>query len=182
MVLNDRRVARGYLNRPDLNKEKFVPNPFSNGSSSSQRLYRSGDLARFIPPNTGRGSSSLPAGSIEHLGRIDMQVKIRGFRVEISEIESVIVAYCEEVENAVVNVWKSKPKDPSEESVELLVAYMVLKDGKNFKEPLLKEDLKARLPYYMVPSVFQSITEIPTLPSGKINRKALPEPVMPTCK
>ncbi|KAG2179723.1 hypothetical protein INT44_006571 [Umbelopsis vinacea] len=172
-------VARGYLNRPDLNQEKFVPNPFSNGSAHSQRLYKSGDLARFIPPNTGKGPSGLPAGSIEHLGRIDMQVKIRGFRVEISEIESVIVSCCEEVENAVVNVWKTKSDDPTEESVELLVAYLVLKDDLMFNEPLLKEVLKARLPYYMVPSIFQAITEIPTLPSGKINRKALPEPIIP---
>jgi len=170
------------LNRPDLNLEKFVPNPFSNGSAHSQRLYKSGDLARFIPPNTGRGPSGLPAGSIEHLGRIDMQVKIRGFRVEISEIESVIVSCCEEVENAVVNVWKSKSEDPAEESVELLVAYLVLKDDLNINEPLLKEVLKARLPYYMVPSIFQFIIEIPTLPSGKINRKALPEPIVPKCK
>ena len=148
---------------------------------SSQRLYKSGDLARFIPPNTGRGPSGLPAGSIEHLGRIDMQVKIRGFRVEISEIESVIVSCCDQIENAVVNVWKSNSEDPCEDPMEILVAYLMFKENPSFNEAETKEHLKARLPYYMIPSIYQAISNIPVLPSGKINRKALPEPVMPKC-
>ncbi|NCR22135.1 MAG: amino acid adenylation domain-containing protein, partial [Microcystis aeruginosa L111-01] len=70
-------LARGYLNRPELTQEKFIPNPFSNYSDS--RLYKTGDLARY-----------LPDGNIEYLGRIDNQVKIRGFRIELGEIEAVL--------------------------------------------------------------------------------------------
>ncbi|MEM1391734.1 MAG: amino acid adenylation domain-containing protein [Cyanobacteria bacterium P01_H01_bin.150] len=70
-------LARGYLNRPELTREKFIPNPFEN--SPSQRLYKTGDLAQY-----------LPDGNIEFLGRIDNQVKIRGFRIELGEIEAVL--------------------------------------------------------------------------------------------
>ena len=85
-------LAQGYLNRPELTGEKFIPNPFGGGrgaegqrgrgetedqSSNSERLYKTGDLARY-----------LPDGNIEYLGRIDNQVKIRGFRIELGEIEA----------------------------------------------------------------------------------------------
>ena len=67
-------LARGYLNRPDLTAEKFIPNPYTD--REGERLYKTGDLARY-----------LPDGNIEFLGRIDHQVKIRGFRIELGEIE-----------------------------------------------------------------------------------------------
>ena len=68
-------LARGYLNRPELTAERFIPNPFSQKPNA--RLYKTGDLARY-----------LPDGNIEFLGRIDNQVKIRGFRIELGEIEA----------------------------------------------------------------------------------------------
>lgn len=80
-------LARGYWNRPELTKEKFIPSPFD----SKKRLYKTGDLARY-----------LPDGNIEFLGRIDHQVKIRGFRIELGEIEAVIRKYLQVKETVVI--------------------------------------------------------------------------------
>ncbi|KAJ2956745.1 hypothetical protein NQZ79_g7423 [Umbelopsis isabellina] len=170
-------VARGYLNRDDLNAEKFIPNPFAINSGNSQRLYKSGDLVRYIPSPSGY-KLGYPEGSIEHLGRIDLQVKIRGFRVEISEIETVIINACDEVKNAAVNVWKGQDTSSNDEKVEILIAYLLLKDGAKFDEKNAIFQLSQRLPHYMIPSVYQEVREIPVLPSGKVNRKALPDPVI----
>jgi acyl-CoA synthetase (AMP-forming)/AMP-acid ligase II len=169
-------VARGYLNRPELNMEKFIENPFAPDFSSSPRLYKTGDLARYIPPSVFKNTPSLPEGSIEYMGRIDMQVKIRGYRVELSEVEAVIIRCCSQVANAVVHVWKGDSSS-SEETEELFVAYIVTKEQITpFNSSAAKEELKQHLPAYMIPSVFQVIEEIPTLASGKVNRKMLPKP------
>lgn len=98
-------LALGYLNRPDLTAEKFVPHPFS--SEPDARLYKTGDLARY-----------LPNGEIEYLDRIDNQIKIRGFRIEPGEIESVLAGH-PELSEAVVVAREEKAGDPS------LVAYVV---------------------------------------------------------
>jgi amino acid adenylation domain-containing protein len=98
-------LARGYLNRPDLTAEKFLPNPFSEEPGS--RLYKTGDLARY-----------LPDGKIEYLGRIDNQVKIRGFRIELGEIEAVLVQH-PDVQEAVVLAREDEQGEPR------LVAYVV---------------------------------------------------------
>ncbi|KAI9279048.1 hypothetical protein BC943DRAFT_298296 [Umbelopsis sp. AD052] len=169
-------VARGYLNRPELNKEKFIENPFAPQFSGSPRLYKTGDLARYIPPSISKKTSTLPEGSIEYMGRIDMQVKIRGYRVELSEVEAVIIRCCSQVANAVAHLWKGDTSS-SEEPEELFVAYIVTKKGITpFNSTAAKEELKQHLPEYMIPSVFQLIEEIPTLASGKVNRKMLPKP------
>ncbi len=78
-------VARGYLGRPDLTADRFVPDPFSRRPGA--RLYKTGDLARYLPTAT-EGALEL-----EYLGRIDHQVKIRGFRIELGEIEAALVAH-----------------------------------------------------------------------------------------
>lgn len=174
-------VARGYLNRDDLNAEKFIPNPFTTSSEASPRLYKSGDLVRYIPSPTGY-DPGYPEGSIEHLGRIDLQVKIRGFRVEISEIETVIMNVCTEVKNVVVNVWEDQDTSSNGEKVENLVAYLILKDRARFDEKKAIFQLSQVLPHYMVPTMYQQIEGIPVLPSGKVNRKALPNPVITPCK
>ncbi|MCT7965693.1 amino acid adenylation domain-containing protein [Laspinema sp. D1] len=98
-------LAKGYLNRPDLTDEKFVPNPFSNKPDS--RLYKTGDLARY-----------LPDGNIEYLGRIDNQVKIRGFRIELGEVETVLAQHPNVREVAVID----REDTPGNKR---LVAYMV---------------------------------------------------------
>jgi amino acid adenylation domain-containing protein len=98
-------LARGYLKRPDLTKEKFIPNPFSN--KPDERLYKTGDLAKY-----------LPDGNIEYLGRIDNQVKIRGFRIELGEIEAVLAQH-PDVRQAVVICREDIPGNKR------LVAYIV---------------------------------------------------------
>jgi amino acid adenylation domain-containing protein len=150
------QVARGYLNRPDLTAEKFIPDPFSNVPGA--RLYKTGDLARF-----------LTDGAIEYLGRTDFQVKLRGLRIELGEIESVL-GRCEGVVQAVVVVREDRPGDKR------LVAYLTASPEFQIDEAILRRELKARLPEYMVPSRFVVLESFPMTTSGKVDRKALPVP------
>lgn len=147
-------VSLGYLNREDLNAQRFVPNPFGKG-----KLYRSGDLARY-----------LPDGRMEFLGRIDQQVKIRGFRIELGEIEEAFRAQPEISEVAVIA--KKEYEDTC------LCAYLVGK--KTIRIGELKEKLRRRLPAYMVPSYVMQIKELPLTPNGKLDRRALPEIIIQT--
>ena len=146
-------VARGYLNRPELTKEKFVANPFISG----ERMYRTGDLARF-----------LPDGKIEFLGRIDHQVKIRGYRIELGEIEKQILKY-RDIKEAVVLAREDEAKD------KYLCAYIVSAVEVMANE--IRQYLAAVLPDYMIPSYFVQLAGMPLTPNGKVDRKALPEPV-----
>lgn len=153
-------VARGYLNRPELTAEKFIANPFSLDSQS--RLYKTGDLARF-----------LPDGQIECLGRIDYQVKVRGIRIELGEIESVMAQYST-VKEAVAIVREDTPGE------KLLVGYFVANtdrlEAANQFIPELRLFLKSRLPDYMVPTQFMALDAMPLTPNGKVDRQALPKP------
>jgi amino acid adenylation domain-containing protein/thioester reductase-like protein len=148
-------VSIGYLNRPELTAERFVASPFS----TSDTIYKSGDLARH-----------LPDGNIEFFGRSDQQVKIRGFRIETGEVEVALVAH-PSVRQAVVAAWKERSSDAS------LVAYVVAAEGQEEAEPSqLREFLRQRLPDYMVPSIFVNLESLPLTPNGKVDRKALPPP------
>lgn len=98
-------LARGYFNRPDLTAERFIPNPFSD--SPDAKLYKTGDLARY-----------LPDGNIEYIGRIDNQVKIRGYRIELGEIETVMLQH-PAVQQGVVIAREDHPGDKR------LVGYVV---------------------------------------------------------
>ena len=153
-------VARGYLNRPDLTAEKFIPNPFSN--IPGERMYKSGDLARY-----------LPDGNIEYLGRIDHQVKVRGFRIELGEIEAALMEHTDVQANVVI-VREDTPGDPLIGAGKRLVAYVVSQQKLDSAE--LRSFIKARLPDYMLPSAFVFLENLPLTPNGKINRKALPAP------
>ncbi len=148
-------LARGYLNRPELTCEKFIPNPFSD--SQSERLYKTGDLARYSRD-----------GNIEFLGRIDNQVKVRGFRIELGKIESVLNTH-PQIQQAVVIATEELPGNKR------LVAYVVSED-ESLTTNQLRKFLKFKLPEYMVPSAFVTLDTLPLTPNGKVDRKALPAP------
>jgi amino acid adenylation domain-containing protein len=154
-------LARGYLNRPDLTAEKFIPDPFSR--VPGQRMYKTGDLARY-----------LPDGNIEYLGRLDDQVKIRGFRIELGEIEFILRQHPSISEVAVV------VRDMKELSNgKHLVAYFTLTADASARDsvdiPDLRTYLKEHLPEYMIPSFFVRLNAMPLTPNGKTDRKALPD-------
>ncbi|MDZ8257987.1 non-ribosomal peptide synthetase [Nostoc sp. ChiQUE01b] len=172
-------LARGYLNRPELTQEKFIPNPFSGGSTSlreaaptatlsdqgqgarsrgRERLYKTGDLARY-----------LPDGNIEYLGRIDNQVKIRGFRIELGEIEAALSQH-PHVQASCVIAREDIRGDKR------LVAYIVPQPQVTPRISVLRSFLKEKLPEYMVPSAFVILESLPLTPNGKIDRRALPAP------
>lgn len=151
-------TARGYLNRPELTAQKFIPNPFS--SKPNARLYRSGDLARY-----------LPNGEIEYLGRLDYQVKIRGFRIELGEIESVLSQHSTVSEAVVV----ARTSDQGDQQ---LVAYAVPHPKTTLSAPELRLFLRDKLPEYMMPAAFVILEALPLTPNGKVDRKALQDPTL----
>ena len=147
-------LARGYLNRPELTDAKFLPDPFS--TEPEARIYKTGDLARY-----------LPNGNIEYLGRLDHQVKIRGFRIELGEIESVLSRHPSVKETVVL----AREDTPGEKH---LVAYVVPAHESTPTPNELREFLRHKLPDYMVPSAFVHLESLPLSPNGKVDRKALP--------
>jgi len=150
-------LARSYLNRPDLTAEKFIPNPFSHEPGA--RLYKTGDIARYRAD-----------GDIEFLGRMDHQVKIRGFRIELAEIEAVLAQH-PDVQQVVVMTREDDVPGQKQ-----LVAYVLSKPERRPKRIDLRAFLKAKLPEYMVPSVFVMLDAWPLTPNNKIDYAALPTP------
>ncbi|MFR9749971.1 amino acid adenylation domain-containing protein [Nocardia sp. 004] len=166
------QLARGYLGQPRLTAERFVANPFTPGT----RMYRTGDLARWqVGP-----SDSMP-GVLEYLGRSDFQIKIRGLRIEPGEIEAVLLDD-PSVARAVCVAHAGRAGDQ-------LVAYVVAAgqddqadrgDAGRLDTTALLTALRRALPEYMVPAVVLELDELPLGANGKIDRKALPEPVIDT--
>ncbi|WP_447971454.1 amino acid adenylation domain-containing protein [Nitrospira sp. M1] len=147
-------LARGYWHRPELTAERFVPNPFS--SRGGERLYRTGDVARYRPD-----------GMLECLGRVDHQVKLRGYRIELGEIEAHLLRE-PSVREAVVVIQEEGPGGPR------LVAYYSVHEGKvGPTSAVWRQWCQERLPVYMVPSVFVELTALPRTPNGKVDRQAL---------
>lgn len=156
-------VGIGYVNRPDLTAAKFIDNPVPEARERDPRLYRSGDLGRF-----------LPNGEIEYQGRIDTQVKVRGYRIELGEIEEAI-REDHEVLNAVVTPLEV------DGVITDLVGYVTLAEGlTEVDEDALRQRLagalRGRLPTYMVPTFVEILDEFPMLAADKVNRHALPAP------
>jgi amino acid adenylation domain-containing protein len=148
-------LARGYISEPNLTAERFVPDPFSHEPDA--RLYKTGDLARW-----------LPDGTIDYLGRIDKQIKIRGFRVEPGEIEVALKLH-PAVRDAVVEVFGQSSEDKR------IVAYLAGKPSL-LKDADVREFLKSRLPDYMLPQTIVVLENLPINSNGKIDRRALPAP------
>ncbi len=161
-------LARGYLNQPKLTAERFIDNLFATEADIANgytRLYKTGDLVRW-----------LPDGNLEYLGRNDFQVKIRGYRIELGEIEKALTAL-PQVSQAVVI-------DREREGTKYLAAYCIAADTRASKDKdrittltdLLRQQLQASLPEYMVPATFTVIEDIPLTINGKLDRRALPAP------
>ncbi|GLQ46116.1 hypothetical protein GCM10007862_11670 [Dyella lipolytica] len=151
-------VALGYLHRPELTAERFVDDPFA--STPGARMYRTGDRGRW-----------LANGTLEHLGRLDFQIKLRGFRIEPSEIE--MVARVEPaVSDCVAVTWDVTPQDRR------LVLYAVSMESEDTLFPRLRAQLSAQLPGYMQPQHLVLLPALPQTPNGKVDRKALPPPVV----
>lgn len=149
-------VTRGYLNRPELTESSFIPNPFSS-HHSGDRVYRTGDLVRW-----------LSTGRLDFLGRIDQQVKIRGFRIELGEIETALAKH-PAIDHCTVSVYEAN-------AIKRLIAYTVSKEGAVADASELRAFLKQKLPDYMIPAFFMPLARIPTTSSGKVDRRALPDP------
>ncbi|WP_225409381.1 non-ribosomal peptide synthetase [Stigmatella hybrida] len=148
-------LAQGYFRDEETTRARFIAHP-----QTGERLYRTGDMGRF-----------LPEGEIEFLGRKDFQVKIAGHRIELGEIEAVLVRH-PSIREAVVAA-------PGERTSRRLVAYLVPVEGQEPpSDEALRAFLGAALPQYMVPAVFVRLEQLPLSSNGKVDRKALPEPVL----
>ncbi|HEU5230074.1 MAG TPA: amino acid adenylation domain-containing protein, partial [Ktedonobacteraceae bacterium] len=177
-------LARGYLNRPELTAQRFIPHPFvgtliadqlsearhesgvvdrnfKQGSTTSEpgsRLYKTGDLARY-----------LSDGTIEYLGRSDYQVKLRGYRIELGEVEAFLRQHAQVLE-AVAIIREDVPGDKR------LVAYLVTQAQHELSTSSLRSFLKEKLPDYMIPSAFVILEALPLTLNGKVDRNKLPTP------
>ncbi len=150
-------VGRGYLNSPELSAGKFIDNPFQT-SPNDRRLYRTGDVARY-----------LPDGQILFLGRIDEQIKIRGYRVEPNEVVAALKSHPAVRASAVV----TREHTGTDKH---LIAYVVLAPGSQLTAAALQNFLRQQLPEYMIPRVFVNLESLPLTPNGKVDRASLPAP------
>ncbi|WP_157555490.1 amino acid adenylation domain-containing protein, partial [Nocardia crassostreae] len=155
LYLSGIQLARGYHARPGLTADRFVANPYVDGA----RMYRTGDVVRWTPN-----------GEVEYVGRSDFQVKVRGFRIELGEIDAALASH-ESVDFAVTVGHKNAAGAVS------LVSYVVATPGHSIDAAVVTAHVEQRLPAYMVPSSVMVIDRVPLTPVGKLDRKALPEPV-----
>ena len=149
-------LARGYLHRPELTAERFIH--FTLPGGRQQRLYRTGDAARY-----------LPGGDLEYAGRLDQQIKIRGFRVEPGEIAGALARHAAVRENAVL-------LRPGRTGEKQLVAYVAFHPGAAVAPAHLRAFLQNRLPEWMVPASFVILDALPLTTNGKIDTRSLPPP------
>lgn len=150
-------VGRGYLNRDDLTDKAFVRNPFADGDEDNARLYKTGDLCRF-----------LSNGEVDYMGRNDFQVKVHGLRIELCEIEAAMLSYPpgSRITQCVVISRNQN-----------IIGYYV-SPKENLEEVDIRKYLQTKLPGYMVPKRLVPIDKIPVNISGKVDTKQLSQPVM----
>lgn len=153
-------IARGYVGRPDLTSERFIDDTFSG---SGGKIYKTGDWGKM-----------LDNGEVQYLGRIDHQIKIRGYRIETEEIEYQLKNQ-RDIKDALIILHEDRLGNKQ------LVAYIIAKGyftpyQRDKKIGKWKNNLKNKLPDYMVPSVFILIPRMPLMPNGKLDRKKLPIP------
>lgn len=160
LIISGPGVANGYLNLPELTAQKFLPIPKEWTELPGNTYYRTGDAATINAD-----------GNVDFHGRIDDQIKLRGYRIELGEIETKLSAL-PDVSAAVVAV----KKDINE--LEHLVGYIVCENPVERNQQSIRTDLAKVLPAYMVPSVIMTMSELPRLPSGKVDRKSLPVPAI----
>ena len=162
LYLTGIQLAQGYLGRPDLTASRFIADPFAPG----ERMYRTGDVARW-----------LDNGAVEYLGRSDDQLKIRGQRIELGEIDRAMQAL-PDVGQAVAHACVFNQAAATGGDARQLVGYVVSDSGLPLDRDALLEALKAQLPPHMVPVVLLQISELPLSANGKLDRKALPLPIL----
>ena len=158
LIISGPGLSKGYVKLPQLTKEKFVAKPAILADMPGDIIYRSGDAAIINED-----------GSIDVQGRFDDQIKLRGFRIELGEIEVKLNSLAG-IKSAAVAVKKDS------NGTDHLVGYVVPEDASDIEETVLRTELAKVLPTYMVPSTIMAMPEMPRMPSGKINRKALPVP------
>ena len=149
-------LGRGYVGRAEQTAERFVPHAYAR--EAGERLYRTGDIGRWQED-----------GTIEYVGRVDGQVKVRGYRIELGEIEAVVMGH-EGVREAVVVA-----REDGSGGSKRLVCYWVKEEGAEVSAAQVREQVRERLPEYMVPSAMVMLGEMPLTANGKVDRKALPE-------
>jgi len=154
IAVRSRFLSPGYWRMPELTKARLLPDP----SSRDEKIYLSGDLGRMTPE-----------GCLFHLGRKDLQVKIRGYRVEVAEVERVLVQH-PGVKEAVVACQEDRFAQPR------LVAYWIPNEWPGPTVSELRRCLRKAVPNYMIPSAFMILEAMPLLPTGKLDRGALPSP------
>jgi amino acid adenylation domain-containing protein len=157
LAIRSPHLALGYLNDPPLTAERFVANPATG--QPRDRIYLTGDLGRYRPD-----------GEAEFVARADNQIKIRGFRIEPAEIEMALVRHPALREAAVV-ARADRAGDKR------LVAYVVPAGDEAPPAAELQDFLRQALPEHMVPAAWVTLERLPMTVNGKLDRRALPEPV-----
>lgn len=150
-------LARGYLNQPELTDARFIPNPYRKDQDKNSRLYKTGDLAKY-----------LPDGSLVFIGRNDSQIKINGHRIELSEIENTLIRTCKNIIQAIAMTKKNN------QQVSQIIVYFIADNFIDTKK--LHTTLDHYLPDYMLPQIFIQLDEFPLNINGKIDYKLLPDP------
>ena len=158
LIISGPGVSNGYLNLPELTQKKFLSKPSTLAAMPGDRIYLTGDAAIIDEE-----------GNIDFQGRIDDQIKLRGYRIELGEIETRL----NEQPNITAAAVAVK-KDAN--SQEHLIGYVILEEEVGADENGLRTELAKVLPAYMIPETIVSLKEMPRMPSGKINRSALPIP------